>query len=257
MKSALILFIALLITARDLAAGGVSFESPEQQVGLLELYTSEGCSSCPPADRWLTALKDDPRLWQGFIPIALHVDYWDYIGWKDRFASPAHSRRQRQYSKEQSLKAVYTPGFVYNGSEWRQWYRNRSANFPAGNTPGVLQIHIEDESVQVQFTPGDDAGFALTKPVDLQLNLALLGFGLETEVRAGENKGKKLPHDFVVLGMKQSVLSPVNGNYAARLSLPEASATPNSYGIVAWLNAHGTQRPLQAVGGFLPLGSNR
>ncbi|MCK5360690.1 MAG: DUF1223 domain-containing protein, partial [Gammaproteobacteria bacterium] len=58
------------------------FSSGEGKVNLVELYTSEGCSSCPPAEKWMNNLKDDPRLWQHFVPLAFHVDYWDYIGWK-------------------------------------------------------------------------------------------------------------------------------------------------------------------------------
>jgi hypothetical protein len=107
----------LVVTQKQLT----KYESSSRQTALLELYTSEGCSSCPPTDRWMSALENEPGLWNEFIPIALHVDYWDYIGWKDRFVSLEYSARQRQYAQEQSLKTVYTPGFVYNGNEWRNW----------------------------------------------------------------------------------------------------------------------------------------
>lgn len=253
MKTWLAPLLTLALTAQTLAGEDVTFESPEQQVGLLELYTSEGCSSCPPADRWLSSLQTNPRLWQDFIPIALHVDYWDYIGWKDPFASPAHSRRQRQYAQERSLKAVYTPGFVYNGKEWRQWYTSRKPDFPVGNTPGVMRLQVENESARVQFTPTTNTGAGGETHKDLQLTIALLGFGLATEVRAGENKGKTLPHDFVVLGMRQSVIKPVNGRYEALLEMPVSRARPESYGVVAWLNTTTGQRPVQAVGGRLPV----
>ena len=98
------LFLIILLTVQTLSAENFKFESTSQQTALLELYTSEGCSSCPPADRWLSKLKNEEGLWTRFIPVALHVDYWDYIGWKDRFASPEYSNRQRKYAKEQSLK---------------------------------------------------------------------------------------------------------------------------------------------------------
>ena len=111
----------------------VSFKSATEQTGMLELYTSEGCSSCPPADSWLSSLKNEDGLWREFIPLAFHVDYWDYIGWKDRFASPKNSNRQRQYARGQSLKTVYTPGFLYNGEEWRGWFIRRFIDLPEGN----------------------------------------------------------------------------------------------------------------------------
>lgn len=142
MKMPLSILPALLMFANNLAADGVWFESTKEQTGLLELYTSEGCSSCPPADRWLARLKEHPDLWRSFIPMALHVDYWDYIGWQDRFASAAHSKRQRRYAQEKSLTTVYTPGFLYNGQEWRQRRVSREVKFPAGNTPGILRIQL-------------------------------------------------------------------------------------------------------------------
>jgi len=177
----------------------ISFESTPQQTALLELYTSEGCSSCPPADRYLNSLLDSDGLWQSFIPIALHVDYWDYIGWENRFANADHSARQRQYAREQALTTIYTPGFVFNGKEWRNWFK-RSLDVPNGNLPGILKLEVENQHARLHFTP---TNFNKNK---LKVNLALLGFNLETEVKAGENRGKKLPHNFVVLAMNKTEL---------------------------------------------------
>ena len=74
------------LSAADTIDTPIKLSSGETQVALIELFTSEGCSSCPPADRWLSQLKTDPNLWQEFTPIGFHVDYWDYIGWSDEFA---------------------------------------------------------------------------------------------------------------------------------------------------------------------------
>jgi len=247
MKKTLFALTAFLIfQIPHIAAESVTFESSIEQVGLLELYTSEGCSSCPPADEWLSQLKTHPGVWSDFIPIALHVDYWDYIGWKDRFASPDYAKRQRQYAKEQSLRAVYTPGFVYNGAEWRKWYSSREVKFPAGDAPGILRVEVEGDDARVEFAPT-----ASTKR-KLQFNLALLGFDLETEVRAGENRGKSLPHDFVVLGMRQVKVTEREGGYSTQFALPTPGEEARQYGVVAWVNSPGTQQPIQAVGGFLP-----
>jgi hypothetical protein len=80
--------------------GAEEFEirSGPERVSLLELYSSEGCSSCPPAEQWLGELRKDPRLWRSIVPVAFHVDYWDGLGWKDRFAQPQWTARQRAYA---------------------------------------------------------------------------------------------------------------------------------------------------------------
>jgi len=92
-------------------AEDIEFNSGNKKVALVELYTSQGCSSCPPADEWLNTLKDKPGLWSKFVPVAFHVDYWDYLGWKDSFSKKEYSSRQRLHRKQGNVKVVYTPGF--------------------------------------------------------------------------------------------------------------------------------------------------
>lgn len=239
-------FSLIVLLPQVLVAATVSFESTNKQIALLELYTSEGCSSCPPADRWLSSLEQEDGLWQSFIPIALHVDYWDYVGWKDRFASSNYSARQRQYAREHSLKTVYTPGFVYNGKEWRNWFVKKSLDFPEGNMPGILRLELEDQQARIEFTP------TIFSQAKLQVNLALLGFDLETEVKAGENRGEKLAHNFVVLAVNQANLKTNNNQYITQLDIPVSAIKANHFGIVAWINNSHNQMPLQTVGGWLP-----
>ncbi|MFT4825205.1 MAG: hypothetical protein ACJAUG_002027 [Halioglobus sp.] len=247
MKNTLSLLVTLLLLhPHNATAQRVAFESTAAQVGLLELYTSEGCSSCPPAEEWLSKLKQHPGVWSKFIPIALHVDYWDYIGWEDRFASPSYAKRQRQYAKEKSLTAVYTPGFVYNGTESRKWYTSRKVNFPEGDSPGVLRLEVDGSEAQIDFAPTQELG------KQLQVNIAILGFDLETQVRAGENRGKTLPHDFVVLGIKQSTATWQKDGYSTIVTLPTPSQEALQYGVVAWVSSPGKQLSIQAVGGLLP-----
>jgi len=235
----------LLFWPQLLLAANLSFESTSQQVGLLELYTSEGCSSCPAAEHWLNALQEKDGLWHNFIPIALHVDYWDYIGWKDRFASPHYSETQWQYAREKSLKTVYTPGFVYNGREWHNFFEKRFDKFPKGKMPGILKMQTDAQYATVQFIPKNFTG------EKLQINLVLLGFELETDITAGENRGKKLPHDFVVLGLSQANLMANTDHYKARLEIPGSAIKSTRYGIAAWINNAQNQTPVQAVGGWL------
>jgi hypothetical protein len=95
-----------------LHAGEPIFQSDKTQTALVELYTSEGCSSCPPAEEWFSTLSANPGLWKQFVPVAFHVDYWDDLGWKDSFATPAYTQRQRDYAAAWGSSSVYTPGFV-------------------------------------------------------------------------------------------------------------------------------------------------
>jgi hypothetical protein len=106
--------IALAISMIWLAAGyvfgsePVTFESGDMQTTLIELFTSEGCSSCPSADAWMSRLKTNPDLWKNIVPAVFHVDYWDGLGWRDRFAKPEFTARQRQYVATWRGDSVYT-----------------------------------------------------------------------------------------------------------------------------------------------------
>ncbi len=91
-------------------------------IPLLELYTSEGCSSCPPADKWISKIKHGP---EEVTPLAFHVDYWDYIGWKDTFSKAKYSNRQRKTAAFGGAGFVYTPQFVFNGRDFKGWDNSR------------------------------------------------------------------------------------------------------------------------------------
>jgi hypothetical protein len=223
------------------ASPETTFRSAEKQTTLIELYTSEGCSSCPPADRWLSKLKNSEGLWQDFIPIAFHVDYWNYLGWKDRFSQPMFSQRQRQYKKQKLINAVYTPGFVVDGNEWRGWFRGRKPFDTSHDTPGVLELSITDDAFSAQFSPSTPTRRAL------QLNLAILAMDLQTDVARGENAGRELSHDFVVLRLE---------NYDANTEHKWQGALPvqerqGEIAVVAWISEASKLSPIQAVGGLL------
>jgi len=225
------------------ASVGLEFSSTPEQVSVVELFTSEGCSSCPPADRWLSSLKQDPDLWHRFVPLAFHVDYWDYIGWRDRFASPQCSARQRSYARRGGVSTVYTPGFIVNGREWRGWFHG--AKQPESNTKiGTLTVVNENDSVTVSFSPVDDRG-------RYDANVALLGANLASEITAGENHGRQLKHDFVVLRQQQFELSPDGGNHTGRIELEGPDDGPEPAAIAAWVTEHGRLTPLQATGAWL------
>jgi len=223
----------------------MTFESPVTRVSLLELYTSEGCSSCPRADRYLSEFKDDKRLWKEFVPIAFHVDYWNYIGWPDRFSSHVYSDRQRNYARAKNISTVYTPGFLLNGEEWRSFFGLRRLSPDTSMEVGKLSIGVDKQQIEASYMP------TTSKPGKLNLTIAVLGFGLVTDVQAGENRGKQLRHDFVVLGYKNVEMTASENGFEIATKLPKVKIGAPSMGIVAWVSKTGDQTPIQVVGGFL------
>ncbi|HEX9584469.1 MAG TPA: DUF1223 domain-containing protein [Gammaproteobacteria bacterium] len=241
----------LAVTAMTIAmnlgayADPIRLESGAARTHLLELFTSEGCSSCPPADEWLSGLKDDPRLWREVVPVAFHVDYWDYIGWPDRFASPEFSDRQRSYARRGYIKTVYTPGLVLGGKEWRSWFYSRRLKLDERADAGPLRIEIADGRASAAFLP------AAATPKPAELNIAVLGFDLETPVKAGENRGRTLKHDFVVLGYKRVSMEAGENGLRAVTKLPEPRFASRITAVAAWVSGRGDPFPLQAVGGWI------
>lgn len=227
-------------------AGDLHIQGPAARVALVELYTSEGCSSCPPADRWMSRLEGDPRLWREIVPVAFHVDYWDYIGWTDRFASSDYSNRQREHRVAGHLRSVYTPGFVVGGSEWKGFFRGRELSLETGQHPGPIDLRIRDGMVTAGFAPAAD----LRGP--LELNIAVLGFGLNTDVEAGENSGRLLRHDFVVLAHERLALRPDGEGFTASGPLPRPHLSAERRAVAAWVSEPGDPFPIQAAGGWLP-----
>lgn len=230
-----------LAIARASSAADVAFESSNTKTHLLELFTSEGCSSCPPAEAWLSKLKDDPRLWREFVPIAFHVDYWDRLGWRDPFAAKAWTARQYEYSARWNSSSVYTPGFVLDGREWS----NRGVPAPASETPGALKLVLHgDERASATFSPSaNDAR-------KFEVHVARLGFGLNVNVKAGENSGRKLLHDFVVLDLTNEPLTSGTAELRFPSAQPKQAANSRS-AIAAWVTEAGQIAPFQAAGGWL------
>jgi hypothetical protein len=131
---------------KALEGGTVVFQSSDHQTALLELYTSEGCSGCPPAEAWLSQLKNLPRLWKDFVPVAFHVDYWDYLGWRDPWATKGFSERQRSYAQPWGSDSVYTPGFVLNGKEWGAGSGLNDGPLASTTRGGMLKVTSPDLS---------------------------------------------------------------------------------------------------------------
>ncbi|MEM7361174.1 MAG: DUF1223 domain-containing protein [Pseudomonadota bacterium] len=252
------LILGLLTIVFPSAVKAQQFSSTVEQVPLIELYTSEGCSSCPPADRWLSGLKQDEGLWTRFVPIAFHVDYWDYIGWKDRFANREYSQRQRRYAHEFGESTVYTPGLRKAGAEWRSWRLFGDPRAKGPEQVGILNLYVEpDGSFSANFDLPQESGGKAAGQSSLQLTVALLGQNLVSQVSRGENRGRELSHDFVVLGLTTVTSDRAGQQNADSKSiswsgkLPEASVQAMDYAVAAWVTRGGSLRPLQSTGGDL------
>jgi len=221
-------------------------KSPKGGVQLVELYTSQGCYSCPPAERWMNKMVDSPDLWTRLIPINLHVDYWDYIGWKDPFARAEFSSRQRKYERIGHTSNVATPGFVVNGEGWNGWFWRRSVPKPEALSGGPLSVAIEDQSYTLDYQVGKH-------PLNLlNAHVAVLGFGVKTAVPKGENAGKTLAHDFVVVGYQRARLEQVQESWSKRIAKPDIVDVPMSrQALVAWITANDDPKPLQVASGWL------
>jgi hypothetical protein len=229
-------------------------KSGPQSVPLVELYTSEGCSSCPPADRWLSATfaKTTPR--SAGIALAFHVDYWDRLGWKDRFATPAFTQRQYDAMRASGARFVYTPQVVIQGKDFPHW-QDRSAIgalTAAAAKPARAEIALaaerEQGSIVVKATArvpsaADRKGAALY--------VALADDGLKSDVKAGENAGVRLAHDNVVRVFRAGPSADAGGEIRWELKLPVPAEAGSASSVVAFVQNAAAGDVLQALS--LPL----
>ncbi|MCP4075983.1 MAG: DUF1223 domain-containing protein [Gammaproteobacteria bacterium] len=190
----------------------VTVKSGLYQTAVIELYTSEGCSSCPPADRWLNQLTKVPSNELDKLVLAFHVDYWDYIGWKDIYARPSFTNRQRHLARLNQQKSIYTPEFFVNGSEAR------------GTQSVVNKTQLSNKvlsTVDMELTfqqQKNNIVINLSSKFDPEL-LAFVHFvvyenNLSSQVKRGENAGKHLQHQQVVryLSPKKSLTPEITHN---------------------------------------------
>jgi hypothetical protein len=174
--------------------------SADHAVAVIELYTSEGCDSCPPADRWFSGLKLGA---DAAVALAFHVDYWDRLGWRDRFGSASFTKRQYEQSRRGHGEFVYTPQVLLQGRDFRTWQRDAQ---PAAAIAGInakpprATIELGVESVDSN-TISVDVAVRVPEARDranAAVAVALTQDGLSSNVKAGENAGKRLSHDHVV-----------------------------------------------------------
>ena len=189
----------LLLSQTQSIAAECAAKSGNKTTPLLELYTSEGCSSCPPADKWISKISHDKS---EVTPLAFHVDYWDYTGWKDQFSKAVYSDRQRKTAAFGNAGFVYTPQFVFNGRDFKGWDNSR-LNSAINQTQQLASranltlnaVNEADGSITL-IANAESLNPKITKNADVFV--ALYENGLITQVKAGENNGRELKHDYVV-----------------------------------------------------------
>ncbi|MEO7246299.1 MAG: DUF1223 domain-containing protein [Rubrivivax sp.] len=201
---------------------------------VVELYTSEGCSSCPPADRWLSTLAQRGDV----LPLAFHVDYWDRLGWTDRFASREGTERQYRLAQVARASNVYTPQVVADGRDWRGWPRLPAPAPPATAAPALTLERSGDTVVaEVAAAPGRE---------QLSGYWAVLEDGHSSRVAAGENAGETLRHDHVVRLYRPADAWDARTPHRQTLRvLPGVPAHPRRVAFV--VTDPSTLRPLQAA----------
>ena len=246
-----LLFLAAFLPG-GLIAGECKTVSPPTTTALVELYTSEGCDSCPPADRWLSSLAARGYAPERVVPMALHVDYWDYIGWKDPYAQQRFSDRQRKLAQVMRARIVYTPQVMLQGRDFRDWGSGGAFD------EAVARINARPPGASIALALGGGQRDSLAVEVradlldrgqeaDAGLYLATYENKLVSRVSAGENRGRTLGHDYVVFEW----LGPIpftGGRIDERRALPLLpGATPAHSGVAAFVQNRRTAEVLQAL----------
>lgn len=239
-------------------AGQCTAQSGSGTAALVELYTSEGCNSCPPADRWLSALGAKGYAPQKVVPLSLHVDYWDYIGWKDPYAQARFSGRQRKLTQLQRLAFVYTPQVMLQGHDFRAWsspaFAQTVARINAQPARARLSLTVDGAGRDGMKVEALSEVLDSTQRQDAALYIAAFESKLTSRVTAGENRGETLSHDYVVLEWLGPFDMGPDGRHLERRSIPLLpSAIPANSGVVAFVQNRRTLEVLQAL--MLPLGS--
>ena len=243
----------LLLVMMSVASSGVANSSPSpappsQGVAVIELFTSEGCSSCPPADALLEQFVGDAhRSGRPVYGLSFHVDYWDHLGWKDRYSSAAFSQRQSRYAHALDVGSLYTPQMIVNGT--REFVgSNRAAadaairEALASPAPAMIRISttVQGHEVTVKYkVEGAPAGAVL--------DVAWVDAHAESAPNRGENQGRALRHANVVRDLSSVALSGALAG-SVRVTRPEA----RDGAVIAWIQMEPAGRVLGAAAQPVP-----
>jgi hypothetical protein len=227
------LILAPLALAGITATAACTVQSGAQRPHLVELYTSEGCDSCPPAERWMSTLRKHADL----IGLEFHVDYWDSADWRDPFSDHAYTERQQALAHRGNRDQIFTPQIWIDGLVWNNW--------PKAAPPDVAAMPAP--ALRLNASAGDELEARLdldaASAPDLRLFVAVSESGLSEHIRGGENRGKTLAHDEVVRALGGPFVAPhaeVKLKIPGRVNRAKAS-------IVAFVDDAATGSVVQAL----------
>jgi len=249
-----LLTLCLLCSPADEAladAAAFAVESGEEKVAVLELYTSEGCSSCPPADEFVSTLVRSDYYPGNVIPLAFHVTYWDYIGWRDPYARSVFDDRQSAMAAQGGSGRVYTPQLLLDGHSLRG---------TGGFVERLQALNAGTPDAHIAVSGGPVDGDKINLDVDVRVSdraqhgqsalyLALFENGLGSAVTAGENRGRTLRHDHVVRTLIGPLGLPVdsaNSRRSLTLQVPPGVDRENA-GLAVFVQSRDSGAVLQAL----------
>jgi hypothetical protein len=223
------------------AAKTCEAQSTSAPPAVVELFTSEGCSSCPPADEWLSGIAPGPDV----VALAFHVNYWNHLGWQDRFATPATTARQYTIKAVSGAAYVYTPQVVLNGKDFRNWRGQAPGRLPRLTASNAPTLHLRRETDQVHAEVGGSTGTGDTGDAgEVAGYWAVLADGQRSRIAAGENAGRTLRHDHVVSSYQPVDAWPAREGRRLSLRLPASTVGQRVAFVVT---DRRLSRPLQAV----------
>jgi hypothetical protein len=235
----------MVSTGPTYAAASCAAASGRDVVPLVELFTSEGCDSCPPADRWLSATFPAGRADASVL--AFHVDYWDRLGWKDRFAAAQYTARQYEANRMNGASFVYTPQVLVQGREVSAGRRERASEMLASARTMPARAAIALEATSLDQAPVNVTLRASVPDAQARRNaaawIAFTDNGLVTDVKAGENRGVRLTHDHVV----RALYGPFPVDAATTVTLSPPAERGRAPALVAFVQDKKTGDVLQSL----------
>ena len=239
-----LLILASLLSTPVFAGTPIVVNSGDRQTAVVELYTSEGCSSCPRADRWLEKLVTTPQQDLDLLALAFHVDYWDYLGWKDRFSNADYTKRQRVLGANNRQRSIYTPEFFVNGKEARGSGNILKKIQQTNQQPAPLKLQLTVSRDQSELVVAVQTPSKFDNGEPIHHRYLIYENKLSTDVKRGENSGKVLHHEQVVRYM--SPAQSLQSENQHRIGIDPAWQAEN-LGVPVLVTSVGAQRYLQAV----------
>ena len=238
------LLLASLFALPAYASDTIVVESGDRQVAVVELYTSEGCSSCPPADRWMARLSQSSGEDFDVLALGFHVDYWNYLGWTDRFSSVHYTGRQRQLGANNRQRTIYTPEFFVNGVEARGANSILDKILQANRQKAALSLRLSVSRGRQTLdcnlhSPGDRAAVG---PVHHRY--IVYENNLVTDVLRGENSGETLEHQQVVRYMSPAYSLQIDNRHQIPI---DPDWNPENIGVAVLVTSPGNLHYLQAI----------